>query len=89
MKIGDRLVFELIDGSSNARRLYVLSIIPDPQLPLYGEDGCGVVLVAGFGRDRVTHAFQWRFPSLALLGRKWEALVRTRARHGYRRIVPK
>jgi predicted DNA-binding WGR domain protein len=86
--VGDEILLEVPEGALHARRHYTMTVIPDPQLPLFGGDA-GVVLVIVYGRHgRRLRRRRERFRELWRLAARWRELLARRLRHGYVDVAP-
>jgi predicted DNA-binding WGR domain protein len=81
---GDRVELALVDPKRNARRYYAMTVLEDPQLPLFAGEPPRPVLVTSRGRlegRRIVH--RKPFDTLAGAVARWLELLRLRQRHGY------
>lgn len=77
------LELELIDPAQDKRRHYAMSVLEDPQLPLFAST-LSVLLVVS--RGRIGHRAvidRRRYTDLEPLAQKWRELLARRRQHGY------
>jgi predicted DNA-binding WGR domain protein len=81
---GDRVELALVDPKRNARRYYAMTVLEDPQLPLFAGEPPRPILVVARGRlegRRIVH--RKPFDTLSAAVARWRELLRIRERHGY------